>query len=158
MFAAGGAALSILENALPRPLPWMRIGLANVATLFALYLYGARAALSVAFLRVLLGGVLGMGFGPGFLLSAGGGVAAWGIMSAVRKAFGRAFSIVGVSVWGALAHNLTQLFLAQLVVVRTDAIWGLLPAFLWAASITGVVTGFLAHSGLGILEKALFRR
>ncbi|HID10641.1 MAG TPA: heptaprenyl diphosphate synthase [Candidatus Latescibacteria bacterium] len=152
MFAAGGAALSLLENALPRPLPWMRIGLANVATLLALYLYSARAALSVALLRVLLGGVLGRGFGPGFLLSAGGGLAAWGAMSAVRGAFGRAFSVVGVSVWGALAHNLTQLTLAHLVIVRTGAIWGLLPAFLWAAGVAGVVTGVLAYSGLKLLE------
>jgi len=151
LLVAGGAALSLLEGSLPRPLPWMKIGLANVATILALYLYGARPAFSVAVLRVLLGGVF-LGFGPGFVLSAGGGIAAWGVMALVKETLGSTFSVVGVSIWGALTHNLTQLFLAHLL-VRTAAVWALLPAFLWAAGVTGTITGLAADFGLKLLRR-----
>jgi len=150
LLVAGGAALSLLESSLPRPLPWTKIGLANIATILALYLYGARPAFWVAVLRVLLGGVF-LGFGPGFVLSAGGGIAAWGVMALVKGTLGDTFSVVGVSIWGALTHNLTQLVLVHLL-VRT-AVWSLLPAFLWAAGITGTITGLGADFGLKLLRR-----
>ena len=71
MFIAIAVTLHVLETLLPTPVPWLRLGLANIMTLAALYLYGARAAWTVSLARVGVGALLlGRLFQPGLL--AGG--------------------------------------------------------------------------------------
>jgi len=71
--AAIGIALSLLESAIPSPLPGIKPGLANIVTLIALHQLGWRAAAWVSLLRIVGAGVLlGSLFTPGFWLSLAG--------------------------------------------------------------------------------------
>ena len=144
--ASVGLILFVFEGVVPRPLPWLKIGLGNVASLLALFMYGAGGAFAVTVIRVFLGSVLiGTFLSPGFLLSSGGGMASWAAMVLIHRGWPKGFSVVGVSIWGALAHNLTQLTLAHLLLVRSRGIWTLLPMFLLSGVATGFVTGVAAY-------------
>ena len=152
--ASVGLILFVFEGVIPRPLPWLKIGLGNVASLLALFMYGAGGAFAVTVIRVFLGSMLiGTFLSPGFLLSSGGGMASWAVMAVIHREWPKGFSVVGVSVWGALAHNLTQLTLAHLLLVRSRGIWALLPMFLLSSVATGGVTGVVAHWVLEGLKR-----
>ncbi|MBC7186011.1 MAG: Gx transporter family protein [Calditrichaeota bacterium] len=146
LLVATGLVLFLFESLIPRPLPWMKPGLANTAGLLALYLFGTREAAAVTVLRVVVGALfIGTLFNPTFLLSLGGGIAAV-VAMAMAKYFGRELlSVVGVSVCGATCHNVAQLGLAYVLIVRRVELFFLLPAMLLAAVFTGVLVGLLAH-------------
>jgi len=66
-------------------------------------------------------------------------------MAAARSAGGRSLSIAGVSMIGALTHNLTQLALVRLFYVRSSEIWTLLPLVWLPALFTGLAVGLAAR-------------
>ena len=141
LLTALGLVLFLFESVLPRPVPWVKPGLAHVATLLALYLYGARAALLVVILRTAIGAlILGSFFNPIFLFSMVGGLVATCAMI-LFKSFGRLFSVIGISVVGAMVHNIVQLLLAVVLVVGQHEILVLLPGFLIPAWFTGILVG-----------------
>jgi heptaprenyl diphosphate synthase len=140
-----GLVMFLFESILPRPLPWAKPGLANIATLIALYLVGATSAWVVTLLRVLLGSFfIGSFFNPGFWLSLAGGLAAVAVMTFLKRFASARFSIIGISLAGALAHVLAQIGVAGLLIVRRVEILYLLPAMLWPALFAGVVVGVVA--------------
>jgi len=146
LLVATGLVLFMFESVIPRPLPWMKPGLANTAGLLALYLFGAREAAGVTLLRVVVGALLlGTFFSPAFFLSLGGGVTAVMAMALARHFGEGLFSIVGVSVCGAACHNLAQLSLAYVLIVHRPELFLLLPAMVIAAVFTGIVVGLVSH-------------
>jgi len=156
LLAGFGVVMFLFESLLPRPLPWAKPGLANIATLLALYWLGAASAWAVTLLRVLLGSFfLGSFLNPGFWLSLAGGVAAVAVMTSLKKFGEKQFSVIGVSLAGALAHVLAQIVVAGLLIVRRFEIIYLLPAMLWPALFAGVVVGVTA---LFLLERLSRRR
>ncbi len=154
LFVALAVALHTVEVLLPNPLPWFRIGLANILALTALFSYGIQALWIVSISRILIGSLLFGGlFSPGFLLSLGGGIAATSLMSCAYILWQNKIGPVGVSVLGALGHVTGQLLIAWLVVIRHPSIWMLLPFFLLFALISGIVNGLAADYLLGSLYK-----
>ncbi len=154
LFVALAVALHTVEVLLPNPLPWFRIGLANILALAALFSYGIQALWIVSISRILIGSLLlGSLFSPGFLLSLGGGFAANLLMSSGYKLWQTKIGPVGVSVLGALGHVTGQLLIAWLIVIRHPSIWMLLPFFLLFALISGIVNGLAADYLLGSLYK-----
>lgn len=154
LFVALAVALHTVEVLLPNPLPWFRIGLANILALTALFSYGIQALWIVSISRILIGSLLlGSLFSPGFLLSLGGGIAANLLMSFGYYLWQNKIGPVGVSVLGALGHVTGQLLIAWLVVIRHPSIWMLLPFFLLFALISGIVNGLAADYLLGSLYK-----
>lgn len=144
LLVAAGLTLFVFESSIPKPLPWLRLGLANVATLLALYLFGVKEALIVASLRALLGSVIVGGlFSPSFLFSFLGGLFSAGLMAFVYTYLDEIFSVIGVSIWGALAHNVTQLALAMAIFVHRWEMLYLMPLFLVSTVVTGFLTGFV---------------
>ena len=142
LLVAAGLALFVFESSIPKPFPWLRLGLANVATLVALYLFGVKEALIVAGLRALLGSVIVGGlFNPAFLFSLLGGLISAVWMACVYTCCHGIFSIIGVSIWGALAHNLTQLLLAMALFIHRWELLYLMPLFLLSTVVTGFFTG-----------------
>lgn len=145
LLAGFGLVMFLFEAILPRPLPWAKPGLANIATLLALYLLGAASAWAVTLLRVLLGSLLlGAFMNPGFWLSLAGGVAAVAVMTVLQRYGAKQFSVIGVSLAGALAHVLAQILVAGLFFVGRWEIVYLLPAMLWPALFAGMVVGVAA--------------
>jgi len=154
LFVALAVALHTVEVLLPNPLPWFRIGLANILALTALFSYGIQALWIVSISRILIGSLLlGSLFSPGFLLSLGGGLVANTLMSFGYKLWQNKIGPVGVSVLGALGHVTGQLLIAWLVVIRHPSIWMLLPFFLLFALISGIVNGLAADYLLTSLYK-----
>lgn len=154
LFIALAVGLHTFEVLLPNPLPWFRIGLANILALTALSLYGLRAMWVLSLSRIFIGSLLiGNLFGPGFLLSFAGGLGACLLMSAGALVLRRGIGLVGLSILGAAGHVCGQLLIASLVIVQHQSIWLLLPAFLLFALVSGVVNGLAADLLVDYLLK-----
>jgi heptaprenyl diphosphate synthase len=158
LLLAMATALHVLEGLFPIPLPFpgVKLGLANIITLLVLYLYDLRAGLTVAIARVFLGSLLGGTFlAPGFLLGLTGAVVSTLFMALLIKKTD-CFSPLGISLAGAVGHNLGQLLMASLL-LQNRAIFFYLPFLLLAAIPTGLVTGYILQRLLEQLEKTGIR-
>jgi heptaprenyl diphosphate synthase len=146
IMVALAVALNIAERSIPSPLPWVRLGLANLLTLLAILSCGAAAGFVVTLLRIFIVGLLFGGFlGPGFLLSLGGGVAATIVMALLAPGAWRLYSPLGISVAGAFTHAVAQIVVLRFVLVRTWEVLYLLPWVLLPSLLTGLLTGLLAN-------------
>lgn len=146
VLVAAGLVLFLFESAIPRPLPWLKPGLSNLVVLVALYAFGFRMALVVMLLRVVVGAlILGTLFNPVFLFSLAGGIVATSLMAFLYHHFGRIFSIIGVSVSGAFAHNLVQILIAAFLLVGRAQLLYLLPIMLLSSLFSGMIVGLVAH-------------
>lgn len=153
MLSACGLVLFVFESFLP-VLPWFRPGLGNIATILALLLFGFGDSLKVTVLRVGLGAlVLGRLFTPIFIFALCGGLVSNMVMAALRRNGGRAFGPVGISVAGAVSHNLTQLAVAYLFFVKSVEIFIFTPIFMITGILTGILTGLIAAMVLERLRK-----
>jgi len=135
-------ALSFIEGTLTIPglLPGMKLGLANIVTVFALYQLGALPALAILTARCLLGGLFA-GNASAMLFSLLGGLTAMLVMILLRRL--RCLSIYGVSIGGAAGHNLGQMA-AALITLGNTAVLGYLPFLLGISLLTGTLTGFVS--------------
>lgn len=147
LFIAVAVTLHAMETLLPTPVPWLRLGLANVMTLAALYLYDSRAAWSVSMARIGIGSLLlGRLFSPGFWLALAGAIVATSAMIIMYRAAGRRLSPIGISAIGAAGHALGQILAARILVIQHAAIWQIMPLFLFFTVFSGILTGWLAAS------------
>jgi heptaprenyl diphosphate synthase len=160
LFTTMAVGLHALETLWPSPAPWFRLGLANILTLVALFLYGGRAAWTVGLGRVAIGSLLlGRLFTPGFWLSLGGTVLATATMVLAHRLVPRRLGPIGISALGAAAHALGQMMVAWLVLIRHPGLWQLFPVLLLVAVAAGVLTGWVAAVLLERLEShEAFRR
>jgi heptaprenyl diphosphate synthase len=150
MLVAAACVLQISESLIPHPIPGLRLGLANMLSLTALVTLGLGAALEVAVLRVVLSSfVIGTFMSPTFFLSVSGAVCSTLVMGLFLwlSSFHRTYrlSIIGISITGALAHNVVQLCLAYVMIVRHTGIFALLPVLAIGAVFTGWITGVVAR-------------
>ena len=133
-------ALSYTERFIPLqlviPLPGVKLGLANIATLVALYALGWQKTIPIVVVRCFLGALFG-GL-TGILFSLTGGLISLGVMAFCKKA--PIFSIYGVSILGAAAHNIGQI-LAAMALMGSVYVWAYLPYLLLIAIFTGTATG-----------------
>lgn len=141
ILAALALALSYVEGMFPPPvpLPGVKLGLANIVTLFALYTLGAPSALAILLVRVLLGAMFA-GNASALIFSLLGGFSAMLAMAALRR--WEKLSVYGVSVGGAAAHNCGQVAAAMLT-LGSAAPAAYLPPLLVAAVFSGALTGFV---------------
>ncbi len=158
LLVAVGLVLFVFESFIPRPLPWLRLGLANIATLLALYLFGVREAFMVAIARAILGSLsFGGLFTPSFVFSFVGGVASTAAMAIFFRYLKNVFSVIGISLWGALVHNMVQLVLAMTLFVRRGELISLLPLFLCMTVVSGFSTGLIVYLLLGRIQRQVQR-
>ncbi|MFC1650982.1 Gx transporter family protein [Candidatus Latescibacterota bacterium] len=144
MLSACGLVFFVFESFLPL-LPWFRPGLGNVATLLALMMFGFSDAVKVTILRVVLGAlVLGRILTPVFLFALFGGLASVVVMALVLRYANKVFGPVGISVLGAVAHNMVQLFIAYLFFIKSVEIFIFTPVFLGTGVVTGSIVGIVA--------------
>ena len=135
--------LSYLENFFPLsaaiPLPGVKLGLANIVTLFALYALGPGQALLILLARCLLGAMFA-GNANALLFSLLGGLGALVVRALLSRS--RRLSVYGVSTGGAAAHNCGQILAAMLTLGGTGPLY-YLPVLLGVSLFTGGLTGFL---------------
>ena len=136
--------LSTLESLFPVslvvPLPGVKLGLANIVTVFALYELGAIPALVILLARCGLGSLFA-GNVSALLFSLLGGFTAMAVMIALKRC--RRLSIYGVSIGGAAAHNIGQMA-AAVITLGNTMVLGYLPFLLGVSLVTGTLTGFVA--------------
>lgn len=158
LLTALALVLSLMERLFPLsaavPVPGIKLGLANVVTLFALTRLGKRDAFAVLLVRVVLASVF-MGSVTSFLFALFGGVLALAVMALLLPFEGRWFSIPGISAAGAAAHNIGQIGAAMLV-LRSVYVAAYLPLLLVSALVMGLVTGLTCRATLEHLEKISF--
>ena len=158
LLVAVALVLSLVEKMFPLqavvPIPGIKLGLANVVTLFALTLLGTRAALAILLCRVTLASIF-MGSITGFLFSLFGGLLALLVMRLLLLREGRWFSLVGVSIGGAAAHNIGQIG-AAILTLGTLNVAAYLPLLLVSSVPMGWVTGLTASAVLNHWKKIRF--
>ena len=135
--------LFVLESLVPT-LPWMKLGLGNLPVLVALLTYGFEAALGVILIKLLIGGLLsGMLGGPALVIGGSAGLASLLTMALIRRFSRGLFSIIGLSIWGALTHQVVQLWIAAIYVGHAG-LFRLLPLSLIGGLVSGGLVGLLA--------------
>lgn len=144
---ASAVVLGLVESTLPSValVPWLRIGLANLAVVIALVCFGVRAAGLVSLGRVVIVAVAtGTLWSPVFAMSVGGAVASLVVMAALSATL-RGITPVGVSAAGSAAHVLAQFVVAS-VLVDTPSLLVLAPPSVLAALALGAVIGLIAQA------------
>lgn len=137
--------LSAIEYMIPKPIPFLRVGIANLPILISLDLLPIPLLLLVVVLKVLGQGLIGGTlFSYVFLFSAVGSFASAFAMILFRRVFGARMSLVGVGVLGALFSNMTQILLARLLIFGEGA-WLIAPPFLALGTVTATVLGIFAE-------------
>jgi len=139
--------LSYIETLIPFPvMPGIKIGLANLVVITALYGMGSKEAFVLSLIRIIL---VGFTFGnlSTMLYSLAGGLLSWLVMVLSKKR--KWFSMVGVSVLGGVSHNIGQIIVAILTVNNVYII-----TYLPILLITGVVTGAF----IGLLAALILKR
>jgi heptaprenyl diphosphate synthase len=143
--AAVALGLTVLENAIPTPLPGVKPGLANIVTLIVLARFGWRAAAWVSLLRVVAGSLLfGNFLAPGFFLSLSGAVCSLAVLALSMHLPQRFFGAVTHSILAAFAHIAGQMLVVYLWLIPHAGIAYLIPIFATAALVFGTVNGLIA--------------
>lgn len=151
LLAALAMIFSYIENLLPLGIgiPGVKLGLANIVIVIALYKMSAGYAFAVNMCRI---GVSALLFGNMYsvLYALGGGLLSFAVMALLKRT-GR-FTIIGVSAAGAVFHNMGQLAVAALA-AHTPQVLYYFAVLDIAGIITGVITGVCASSVCAISER-----
>lgn len=129
----------------PLPIPGAKLGLANIITLILIAFYGSKESILNVLARTLVGSLItGTFLSPSFFYSLSGGLlSALAMILAYRLFYGK-FSFVGVSVLGAVFHNLGQLVLAFFLLAHL-AVFLELPLLVLIAIFSGTFNGIIAN-------------
>ena len=140
--------LSFVESRIPAfvAIPGVKVGLANIAVIFALYKMGWREAIVVSVIRVLLVALL-FGSVVSLAYSIAGAVISLSLMILLKKL--GIFTEVAVSVVGGITHNIGQILIAFLL-LETSVVFYYLPFLL--------VSGVIAGIAVGIASALLIKR
>ena len=149
MFAALALIFSYVEVLvpIPVPIPGVKLGLANLVILIALYRLGFRYAFAINCVRIVLAGLLFSGV-FGMLYSFGGGILSILIMYLLYRT--KLFSMVGISMAGGVMHNLGQL-LTACAIMSNLSLMSYFAVLFFSGLISGILIGILAYS----IEKRL---
>ncbi|MFM1564870.1 Gx transporter family protein [Helcococcus ovis] len=144
-------AVSLVERMIPIPfvMPGAKLGLSNIIILVTLMVYGFERGLIVASLKSVLLMII-IGFGPSFIYSFSGAIFSTVMMWIAYRYFNQKimiFSIIGVSIIGAVSHNFAQITAAAYI-LKSLMIYTYFP-FL---TIIGIITGYFV--GLGSYNVA----
>ncbi len=147
--------LSFLERFIPLglivPVPGIKLGLANIVTMFALFYMGFHSALIITLLRCTLAALLFGGMSS-LLFSLAGALLALLAMALLKVGYNKMFTLLGISIGGAALHNTGQILVASLM-MRNTAVFAYLPILLLAAVFTGLLTATISSNLFHVLDK-----
>lgn len=144
LMIAYSLVLYIVETYIPNPLiaifPGAKLGLSNIITLISLMILGVNNTCIILTVRIILSSIF---TGPisYLLFSAGGAYLSLICMYLSSKVKG--FSLIGVSIMGAIGHNIGQLLVASIIVKNINMV-GYLPFMLIASLVTGIFVGLVS--------------
>lgn len=153
VFTALALIFSYVETLIPIQLgiPGVKLGLANLIIVIALYKISLKETYLLSVTRVVLSGFM---FGNMFaiLYSLAGGLLSLTVMAILKKA--GEFSVMGVSIAGGVAHNIGQLIVAM-IVIETFSVAYYIPVLLIAGLITGMLIGIAANETLKRIKELI---
>lgn len=145
MLAAVSMFFSTLEFLIPKPVPFFRVGLANLPLLVVLDFFSLRDIAILVILKVVGQGLInGTLASYVFLFSLFGSIASAAVMVGLHRIGGRWVSLVGVSTAGAMASNIVQIALSVRFIFGPRS-WVIAPPFLTLGLVAGVLVGLLAQ-------------
>lgn len=152
LLTAAALSLFLVEAQLPPllPVPGVKLGLANIVTVYAVFSMGPREALLILTARIFLGSVFS-GQMMSFLYSAAGGICAIAVTLGLRRIL-RRNQIFVAGILGAMAHCLGQMAVA-VAVTATLGLFAYLPVMLACAMVTGALTGLAAQLLIRRLDR-----
>lgn len=135
--------LGYLESLLPVmvAVPGVKLGLANIVTMLVLYHMGGKQAFFIMLFRVVIAGFLYSGI-AGIVYGLVGGVCCIVVMAFLKRI--SIFSVLGVSMTGAVFHNVGQILVAVIVMENTGVIY-YLPVLCISGILSGLIVGYLSH-------------
>lgn len=150
-----GLALSILESSIPLPIaiPGARLGLSNMVVLITLVVFGFKEGLFVSGLKSIVL-MLVTGSISSFIYSFSGAILSCIVMYIVYKYFSTIFSLIGVSIFGALFHNFAQVSIASFM-INNMRIYTYLPFLMLTSIFTGYFVGLSSMYIIKNLKKVL---
>ena len=126
--------------------PGIKMGLPNIAIMLVLYRIGTKEEIAVSFIRIVISSIL-FGNITMFWYSVAGAALSLAVMILLKRI--DSFSSLGVSVAGALAHNIGQILVAMLLMQTTQ-----IGYYMIVLSITGTVSGIF----VGLLGGFVIKR
>lgn len=143
VFVALAMIFSYIEVIIPFHfgIPGVKLGIANIVTVTALYQFKAGETFMISFVRIFLMGIL-FGNGASLVYSLAGGMLSLAVMFLCKKT--GLFSVMGVSIAGGAFHNIGQVAAAALVLQNRGLFYYYLPVLLIAGMITGGFIGMLS--------------
>lgn len=150
VFTALALIFSYIEAIIPFNIsvPGVKLGLANIVIVSALYFFGAKEALGISVIRVLIIGLL---FGNVFSLvySFSGAVLSFAGMVICKRL---KLTIIGVSAVGGVLHNAGQL-IAAVFMLQSPAVINYYPVLFVSGLLTGILIGILSDRIVKVLSK-----
>jgi len=152
MYTTIALTIFILESLLPTltPVPGIKLGLANIVTLWLLVYASPKDAFPVLLMRIFIASILA-GQMMSFAYSLCGGILCFLAMAVLYRFLGRKY-IVFVSMIGALFHNLGQIIIA-VIVLQSLSILAYLPLLTVSGILAGAFTGLCTHFASRYLRK-----
>jgi heptaprenyl diphosphate synthase len=146
-FIALTVALSFFEYLIPKPLPWLKIGLGNAVILAFILCKNYREAFIISILKpIIISIFIGTIFSPGFFLSFFGSLISASFMIIFHKFFRKFLSHFGISLIGAYSHSLTQVLIAYVfrLVLNLNGVFIILGIITLMSIFGAIITGYIA--------------
>ena len=142
MLVALAMVLGFVETLIPINLgiPGMKLGLANIVVVIALFLFDVKTAVVVSILRIIL---IAMTFGNMSMMFYSIAGASLSLLSMIAVSKIKSFSLISVSIIGGIMHNVGQIICAAFV-VRTNGVFTYLPVLIIAGLVSGALIGIVA--------------
>ena len=152
MMIALAMIFSYVETMLPINfgIPGVKLGLANLVIVAAIYLFGGKQAFLISIVRIFLSGFM-FGNLASIMYSLAGGLLSLAVMLLLKKT--DKLSILAVSVMGGICHNIGQLIVAMLVVENLKLIF-YVPVLLISGFLTGLLIGIVCRVILPAVKRA----
>jgi heptaprenyl diphosphate synthase len=152
---AQALVLHFVESFIPIPIPapGVKLGLANIITMITIVIFGYKDTLILVVLRSFMGAMFG-GVISSFFFSVSGGILSSMAMFWMYRSYKEYFSFMGISIVGAIFHNIGQLFVAS-VLVSNFGIFTYLPILMITSILMGYFTGLSAKYILKVLDTSL---
>ena len=131
-------------------IPGVKLGLANLVIVAAIYLFGGKQAFLISIVRIFLSGFM-FGNLASIMYSLAGGLLSLAAMLLLKKT--DKLSILAVSVMGGICHNIGQLIVAMLVVENLKLIF-YVPVLLISGFLTGLLIGIVCRVILPAVKRA----
>lgn len=158
LLVAAAVIMQVAESLFPQIVPGVKPGFANMIVIIALVNMGFKAALEISVIRTIISSfLLGTFLSPSFILSFTSAITSTLVMGGLYRLLSNGknayLSVIGISIIGALVHNLTQLVVVYILLIRNSGVFLLLPWLGAGSVIMGWIIGAIALRVCVDIEK-----